>query len=199
LIDLRFNSICTLRDRHSLSGDGFALLIFSPLHRLLKRKAALSGGKVSEELKTAVRQIVKQFDAEDGPLLPILHALGHEFGYVPEEALPMVADALNLSRAEVYGVATFYHDFHMHPKGKHVVKLCRAEACQSMGAVTLAESAKAKLGLEWGDTTPDGKVTLEPTFCLGLCACAPSAMVDGELVGRLTQKRLDDILAKVSA
>lgn len=130
----------------------------------------------------------------EGAALPILHALQAAFGYIPDEAIPMVADALNLSRAEVFGVVGFYHDFRRHPAGRTVVKLCRAEACQSMGADALAAQAQSQLGIAWHGTTPDGAVTLEPIYCLGLCATAPAAMVDGTVVGRLTPARLDALL-----
>jgi formate dehydrogenase subunit gamma len=120
-----------------------------------------------------------------GPMLPILHALQDAFGCVPEAATPLVADALNLSRAEVHGVITFYHDFRREPAGKHVLKLCRAEACQSMGGAELGASLLSRLGIDWGDTTPDGELTVEAVYCLGLCACAPAALLDGEPLGRL--------------
>jgi len=131
----------------------------------------------------------------EGPLLPILHELQGAFGYIPEAAEPMIAEALNLSRAEVHGVVTFYHDFRNDPAGRHVIKLCRAEACQACGGDELAERAEARLGVKLGDTTADGRVTLEPIYCLGLCSTAPSAMIDGRLVGRLDGKKLDKLLA----
>jgi formate dehydrogenase subunit gamma len=130
----------------------------------------------------------------DGAALPMLHAIQAEFGYVPEEAVPMVAQALNLSRAEVHGIVTFYHDFRHAPAGRHVLKLCRAEACQSLGGDALAAHAKARLKLGWGETTPNGALTLEPVFCLGLCACGPSALLDGKVIGRLDKQRLDAII-----
>jgi formate dehydrogenase subunit gamma len=136
--------------------------------------------------------------AEPGAVLPILHVLQRTFGYVPEEAVPLVAQALNLSRAEVHGVVSFYHDFRRSPAGRHVLKLCRAEACQSMGADDLAARVCAGLGIGWGETTGDGRVTLEPVFCLGLCATAPACMIDGKLVGRLDAARLDRMLADVA-
>jgi formate dehydrogenase subunit gamma len=142
-------------------------------------------------------EIIGGLAKEEGAMLPILHALQERFGYVPEAAVPMVAEALNLSRAEVHGVVTFYHDFRHKPAGEHVLKLCRAEACQAMGADALAARACDRLGVGWGETTPDGKVTLEPIFCLGLCATAPSAMLDGKLVGRLNAGRLDSLLDRV--
>src|SRR5262245_50408325 len=116
---------------------------------------------------------------QEGAALPILHALQDAFGHVPRAALPMVAAALNLTRAELHGIVTFYHDFRQAPPGEHVLKLCRAEACQAMGADELAAAARRHLCIDWRQTTPDGRVTLEPVFCLGLCACAPAAMLDG--------------------
>ncbi|MFO1173183.1 MAG: formate dehydrogenase subunit gamma [Hyphomicrobiaceae bacterium] len=140
------------------------------------------------------REVIAAHQAGEGPLLPILHALQETFGHVPREAVPMVAEALNLSRAEVHGVVTFYHDYRAEPAGKHVVKLCRAEACQSMGCESLVERAEQRLHVACGETTADGRVTLEPVYCLGLCATAPSALVDGRVVGRLTAAKLDAIL-----
>lgn len=130
-----------------------------------------------------------------GAALPILHALQERFGHVPEAAVPLVAEALNLSRAEVHGVVSFYHDFRRHPPGRHTVKLCRAEACQAVGAVALADHARRALGIDWHGTTPDGAVTLEPVFCLGLCACGPAALIDGEPAALLDAAGLDAILA----
>ena len=112
---------------------------------------------------------------------------------------PMIATALNLSRAEVFGVISFYHDFRREPAGRHVLKLCRAEACQAMGAVPLAERLLGRLGLAWGGCTADGELTVEPTFCLGLCACAPAALLDDEPLARLTPASLDAALAMASA
>ncbi|MBB6252773.1 formate dehydrogenase subunit gamma [Nitrospirillum iridis] len=123
--------------------------------------------------------------------MPILHALQEAFGHVPQDAVPLLADALNLSRADVHGIVSFYHDFREAPAGRHVVKVCRAEACQSMGGHALAEGLLRRLGLEWGGTTADGQVTIEPVYCLGLCASAPAALIDGRPLGRLTRERLD--------
>jgi len=120
--------------------------------------------------------------------------LQHEFGYVDRQAVPLIAAALNLSRAEVYGIVSFYHDFRDIPPGSHVLKLCRAEACQSMGADALANAARERLRIDWGETTPDGRVTLEPVFCLGLCACAPAAMLDGRVFGGLDRTRLASLI-----
>lgn len=138
--------------------------------------------------------IVAEMKRLEGPLLPILHALQEEFGYVPEAALPLVASELNLSRAEVHGVVTFYHEFRNHPAGRHTLRVCRAEACQAMGGRDIAEHACDSLGVDWHETTPDGKVTLEPVYCLGLCSIAPAAQLDGELHGRLDKNTLSEII-----
>ena len=138
--------------------------------------------------------IVADLIALEGPLLPILHAVQAEFGHVPQAALPVIADALNITKAEVHGVMSFYHDFREHSAGRHVVKLCRAEACQAMGADNLADYAKTKLGVDFHGTTPDDSITLEAVYCLGLCACAPAALVDGKVVGRVDKARLDAII-----
>jgi formate dehydrogenase subunit gamma len=141
-------------------------------------------------------EIIAEHGKLEGATIVILHALQEAFGYVPAPAIPMIAQALNLSRAEVHGVFTFYHDFRHQPAGKHVLKLCRAEACQAAGGDALAMRAEAKLGISLGNTTPDARVTLEPIYCLGLCATAPSAMLDGRVVGRLDQQRLDALVAE---
>ncbi len=142
-----------------------------------------------------LRGLLAEHAGRDGPLLPILQAVQAEWGHVPRAALPAIAAALNLSRAEVHGVLSFYHDFREAPAGRRVVKLCRAEACQAMGAEALGAQARARLGIGWGETTADGAITLDPVFCLGLCACGPAALVDGQPVGRLDAARLDAILA----
>src|SRR5258705_2214076 len=140
-------------------------------------------------------EIIAQHPRLEGATLVILHALQEAFGYVPEPAIPMIASALNLSRAEVHGVFPFYHDFRREPAGRHILKLCRAEACQAAGSDALAARAETRLGVAMGTTAPDGSVTLEPVYCLGLCATAPSAMIDGRVVGRLDEARLDAVLA----
>lgn len=141
-------------------------------------------------------EIIAEHAGQEGATLVILHALQEAFGYVPEPVIPMVAQALSLSRAEVHGVFTFYHDFRHRPAGRHVLKLCRAEACQAAGGDRLAARAEAKLGVSIGNTTADDRVTLEPIYCLGLCATAPSAMLDGRLVSRLDETRLDALVAE---
>ncbi len=142
-------------------------------------------------------EIIRDLKDLEGPMLPILHAIQEEFGYVPEEVKPLIASELNLSRAEVHGVVTFYHDFRSHPAGRHVLKLCRAEACQAMGGDRIAERARQMLGIDFHQTTPDGAVTLEPVFCLGLCACAPAAMLDGEVYGRVDEHCLSEIAGEI--
>jgi formate dehydrogenase subunit gamma len=144
----------------------------------------------------AVRRIVADLKDRPGPLLEVLHGIQAALGYVPPAAVPLVAEGLNLSRAEVHGVVTFYHYFRRTPPGVHTVSLCRAEACQSMGADSLAEHAKQRLGVEFHETTADGRFSLEPIYCLGNCACSPAVMVDGRLYGRVTPERFDALIAE---
>ena len=129
-----------------------------------------------------------------GAMLPLLHALQHEFGYVPKQAVQPIAHALNVSRAEVHGVISFYHDFHTEKPARHVLKLCRAESCQSRGGNELAEHAERRLGVAVGEATADGAVSLEAVYCLGLCSLSPSAMLDGRIHARLTPARLDALI-----
>lgn len=154
---------------------------------------------VKDDVSTETLAIVNQLKSLEGPLLPILHRVQEEFGYVPEAALPLIARELNLSRAEVHGVVTFYHEFRNHPAGKHTLRICRAEACQSMGGRELAEHACKVLDLDWHETTPDGKITLEPVYCLGLCSVAPSAQLDGELHGHLDRDELSALIKEARA
>jgi formate dehydrogenase subunit gamma len=153
----------------------------------------------SLDISARTLDIVSEMKSLEGPLLPILHAIQAEFGHVPQEILPLIARELNLSRAEVHGVVTFYHDYRNHPAGRHVLKLCRAEACQSMGGDHLAERVKTLLGIDFHQTTLDGAVTLEPVYCLGLCSAAPSAMLDGAVHGRLDADAVDALVAEVRA
>ncbi len=153
------------------------------------------GLQADEGLATEIRALLAEHAGREGPLLPILHAVQARFGHLPAPALPLIAAALGLSRAEIHGIASFYHDFRELPAGRHVLKLCRAEACQAVGGVALAETMRRTLGIDWGETTPDGRVTLEPVFCLGLCACGPAAMLDGTVIGRATPDRLTEAVA----
>ncbi|MBZ9895904.1 MULTISPECIES: formate dehydrogenase subunit gamma [unclassified Mesorhizobium] len=151
----------------------------------------------STEIASRTAAIIQDLKDLEGPLLPILHNIQEEFGHVPQAALPVIADGLNLSRAEVHGVVTFYHDFRARPAGRHVLKLCQAEACQSMGSDAVAARIKQLLGIDFHETAKDGSVTLEPVYCLGLCACSPSAMLDGEVIGRLDNEKIEEIVAEV--
>ncbi|MDB5659795.1 MAG: formate dehydrogenase subunit gamma [Cypionkella sp.] len=148
----------------------------------------------SVDITTRVEEILRTHKGMEGSLLPILHAIQAEFGYVPQVALPIIAKDLSLSKAEVHGVMSFYHDFREYPAGRHVVKLCRAESCQAMGADRVAAHVHTTLGLDWHQTSKDGSITLEPIFCLGLCACGPAAIIDGKLVGRVDEARIDAII-----
>ena len=151
------------------------------------------------EIANRTRSVIADHIGLEGPLLPILHGIQDEFGYVPTESLPVIAKALNISNAEVHGVVSFYHDYRREPAGRHVVKVCQAEACQSMGSDQVAANLKRALGIGLHETSADGRVTLEPVYCLGLCSCAPAAMVDGQLFGRVDAEVIDDIAAQVRA
>ncbi|WP_407529262.1 formate dehydrogenase subunit gamma [Methylobacterium oryzisoli] len=147
---------------------------------------------------SAVRaaEIIAEHAQREGAMLPILHALQETFGYVDAEAVPLIADALNLSRAEVHGCITFYHDFRSAPAGRRLVKLCRAEACQAQGSERLHGEILSRLGVDWHGTSADGAVTVEPVYCLGLCATGPAALVDEEPIARLTADVLATALAE---
>lgn len=155
--------------------------------------------KITPEFAARIDDILRAHEGMEGPLLPILHAVQAEYGHIPRDALPLIAEGLNLTRAEVHGVMSFYHDFREDPAGRHVLKLCRAEACQAMGADRVAAHAKDVLGIDWHQTTHDGAITLEPIFCLGLCACAPAALVDGRVVGRVDEARVEALIAGARA
>jgi formate dehydrogenase subunit gamma len=142
----------------------------------------------------AIEELAATHAAVPGALLPLLHAIQDELGYVPPDAVPIVARALNLSRAEVHGVVTFYHLFRTTPPGKHVLYVCRAEACQSMGARALEKHVREKLKVDFHETTADGRFSLEPVYCLGNCACSPAVMIDETVYGRVTPKRFDELL-----
>lgn len=159
----------------------------------------MTSAAISADFRERLDEILDAHKDREGPLLPILHDLQAEFGYVPEEAEPVIAAALGLTRAEVHGVVSFYHDFRDHPSGKHVLRLCRAEACQSMGADALADQVRAALGIDFHETTPDGRLTLEPVFCLGLCACAPSAQLGERLLGRATVEKVQKLVQEAGA
>ena len=144
----------------------------------------------------AVRRIIAEHKDRPGPLLEVLHGIQAALGFVPAGAVPVVAEGLNLSRAEVHGVVTFYHYFRHSPPGAHTVSLCQAESCQAVGAEALARHARNRLGIDFHQTTTDGQFSLEPIYCLGNCACSPAAMVDGRLYGRVTPEAFDALIAE---
>ena len=137
---------------------------------------------------------IRELEHLPGALLPILHALQDEFGYIHEEAIPLVAETLNLSKAEVHGVVSFYHDFRHSPPGRHVLRICRAEACQSMGCESLVDHVEKRLGVKLGETTADSSFTVEAVYCLGNCALSPSAMLDGRPYGRVSVQVADFLI-----
>lgn len=160
--------------------------------------AGAAPGPISKAQKDEVLAIVARHKHRPGPLIEILHDLQRSMGYVPAEAVPLIAGELNLSRAEVHGVVTFYHHFRSAPHGRRILRLCRAEACQSMNGRALERHARKRLGIGFGETTTDGALTLEAVYCLGLCACSPAAMIDEEVHGRVTPERLDELIRQAS-
>ena len=157
----------------------------------MSKKSSGNGSAASE---TLIREIATQHAARPGPLLLILHAIQDELGFVPKESVPVVAEILNVSRAEVHGVISFYHLLRDTPPGRQTLYLCRAEACQAMGARSLERHAKEKLGVGYHETTADGRYSLEPIYCLGNCACSPAIMIDDFVYGRVTPERFDELV-----
>ena len=151
---------------------------------------------LDQAARERVLAVIEELKHEAGPLLPVLHGIQDALGYVPPDAVPLVADALNLSRADVHGVVSFYHYFRDTPPGRHVIHVCRAEACQSMNGKSLEAHVKSRLGVGFHKTTDDGTFTVEPVYCLGNCALSPAVMVDKELYGRVTPSRFDEIVAE---
>ncbi len=160
---------------------------------------ALPGPQALDDrrLRAQVDLAVSQFKDQPGPLLQVLHAVQTAIGYIPPAATPVIAEALNLSRAEVHGVISFYHYFRQAPAGRRTLYLCQAEACRSMHCEALTAHVKRRLGVDFHETTPDGRYTLEPVYCLGNCACSPAIMVDDELHGRVSPERFDALLARM--
>lgn len=142
----------------------------------------------------AIQAEVDALKHKPGALLPILHALQDRIGFIPEAAVPIIADSLHQTRAEVHGVISFYHHFRTTPPGRHVVQICRAEACQSVGARQLEAHAKARLGVDYHQTTADREITLEAVYCLGNCACGPSIRVNDSVRGRVTPEAFDELI-----
>lgn len=149
---------------------------------------------ISQNEQQSISDLVDQHKDLPGALLPLLHAIQSEVGYVPDSAVATIAGGLNLSRAEVHGVISFYHDFKTQPVGRNTVQICRAEACQSMGSRLLEAHAKETLGIDYHETTADGNITLEPVYCLGNCACSPSVRVNDDIVARVDQDRFDELV-----
>jgi formate dehydrogenase subunit gamma len=143
----------------------------------------------------AVRQIIDAQKSTPGALLPILHSIQDLVGHIPDDAVPLISDGLNISRAEIHGVITYYHHFHQHPVGKHLVQVCRAEACQARGAEALEAHVKSSLGCDYHQTTRDGAVTLEPAYCLGLCSVGPNIVIGDEYHARVTPEKFDALIA----
>jgi formate dehydrogenase subunit gamma len=152
------------------------------------------GPVISRVQTEAVLAICAEFKDMAAPLIPVLHAVQEKVGFVPPEAVPLIAKELNLSIAEVHGVVSFYHYFRQQPGGRHIVHLCRAEACQALGAAAVEAHAKRSLGVDFHGTTRDGAITLEPVYCLGNCALGPSVMIDYDLHGRVSARRFDELM-----
>lgn len=146
-----------------------------------------------------VQTIVADLENEPGALLPILHGIQNALGYVPPESVPTIAKALNLSRAEVHGVISFYHYFRDTPAGKHTIRVCRAESCLAMGGKALESHVKTKFGIDYHETTQDGNYSLEAVYCLGNCACSPAIQIDNDVYGRVTTESFNEILTEQSA
>src|SRR5258708_11785176 len=153
---------------------------------------------VEKVIEKIIDEIVASVGDQPDALLPLLHAVKDRLGFIPADAVPNIARALNLSRAEVHGVISFYHDFRTEPPGRSIVRICRAESCQAMGAVELAAHIQKRLGIEFGQSSTDGGYTLEPVYCLGNCACSPAIVVGDDLHGRVTPARFDEIISTIS-
>jgi formate dehydrogenase subunit gamma len=147
--------------------------------------------------KAAIISIVDALKHNRGALMPILRRIQDDLGWVPPASIPLIASELNLSRAEVHGVVSFYHDFRHEPPGRNIVRVCRAESCQAMGGVALANHVRERLGIDFGNTSADREVTLEAVYCLGNCACSPAVVINDELIGRVTPERFDAALSSL--
>jgi formate dehydrogenase subunit gamma len=154
---------------------------------------------MSQEVLGRIQAHIQAYQAIPGALLPLLHAIQDDIGYIPEESYQWISKGLNLSVAEVHGVVSFYHHFRTQPPGKHILRICRAESCQAMGAETLEAYAKSKLAIDFHETSRDGNITLEPIYCLGNCALSPAVMLDEKVYGRVSNTRLDELIATAEA
>lgn len=152
---------------------------------------------LSHEQQALITAHIEAHQQVPGGLMPLLHAIQDDIGYVPESTYPQIAQALALSVAEVHGVVTFYHHFRTHPVGKHILQICRAESCQAMGSVALEGALKQQLGVDYHETTADGRLTLLPVYCLGNCACSPAVMLDEEVYGRMNAEKVSELIAEV--
>jgi formate dehydrogenase subunit gamma len=150
-------------------------------------------------LQEIVEAAVARHHGRIGPLLPVLHSIQDTLGHIPPDAVPMIAEAMSLSRAEVHGVISFYHDFRTEAPGEHLIHLCRAEACQAMGSRVLEAHVRSRLDVDFGETTADGRFTLEPVYCLGNCACSPSIRINDEVHARVTPDRFDELITGLEA
>ncbi len=142
-----------------------------------------------------INRHILQYQSMPGALLPLVHAIQDDLGFVPEIAYPLISSALSLSVAEVHGVVTFYHHFRSHKPGRHILQVCRAESCQAMGSEMLELHIKEHLNIDFHETTSDGAITLEPIYCLGNCACSPAVMIDEEVYGRVDNKKIDQLIS----
>jgi formate dehydrogenase subunit gamma len=158
------------------------------------KSALASTNGLDERAREQIDLALSRYKGSPGPLLQVLHAVQNGLGYIPPAAIAPIAEGLNLSRAEVHGVVTFYHYFRQSPAGRHIVQLCQAEACRAMHCENLTEHAKRRLGIDFHQTTADGRFTLEPVYCLGNCACGPSVMIDQDLHGRVTAENFDKLI-----
>ena len=162
--------------------------------QMARAEIAIAESSLDPAMRSRIESVIGSFATRQDELLPILHGIQDALGFVPSGSVPMIAEALNLSRAEVHGVISFYHHFRSAAPGRHVLKLCRAEACQAMGARAIEAHVHSRLGIGFKETSVDGAVTLEAVYCLGNCACAPSAMLDDHVHGRLSIKAIDDLI-----
>ena len=162
-------------------------------------KKVVNNSILSPENLKIINHCIADHQSMSGALLPLLHAIQDNIGYVPELAYPLISKALSLSVAEVHGVVTFYHHFRTHQPGRHILQVCRAESCQALGSDALETHIKNKLGVEFHENTSDGAITLEPIYCLGNCACSPAVMIDEEVYGRVDNKKIDQLISDLKS
>ncbi len=162
-------------------------------------KPVTDGDGLTQDARATLKAILARHAGTRGALLPLLHDVQHSFGFIPPAAVPMIAEALNLSRAEVHGVLSFYSDFRDRPAGRHVVKLCQAESCQARGSAATTAALADRLGVALGATRADGQVTLEPVYCLGLCAIGPNALINDRPVGGLDERKIAALVAELTS